>query len=181
MGFFVPINDNDGWTSTYYEYVSNDSITTMGLVAFALLSSPIIFLFFIAHEFCIYLKEHLLTYLIIYFVISFLIGLVLYRNKRIRNRGFGIVATVATMTPLALNIILNCTPNMVTNPNFGTCFSVAVILFITFGIEIFVMSMARLQRDGIKHFVYAIISILLSIIFNFVCSNNLPEIISFYG
>lgn len=175
VGAFDPIFSDIDRTRPGQPYVV-DSNGWGWFMLLLLAAIPFIILSALLSSISEFMKEHLLLCVIVYLLFSFGAGLFLYKNKQIKHRKIGVIATVFTLSPIAFVQIAYTIPFMLSEPGFDATFDFILMLALTVGGSIFAFSISRLLRNGVVHLIMAIVFIGISAYITYIGICSEPEI-----
>ncbi|MBQ9993387.1 MAG: hypothetical protein IJP17_01580 [Clostridia bacterium] len=128
---------------------TNDSTTWAQIVLpFAV---PLLLTFCFGTYTAHFISEHPIISLLIYLALSVCAGWIIYR-RGMRYPLAGVVATVLMLLPFGIFQGRYALPLMM-NPSFDDGLNWVIATFIVGGLTIFIISLCKLKRNGIKHLI----------------------------
>lgn len=168
MLVFSPMSDDIDRTQPGQPYIIDS--TGWGWFMLLYLSLlPFLYLFAAVAGFAVFFANHVALFLTLYLAAALIISIVLYRKRSYRHRAFGRIAVVLTMLPPLLLTVFYAVPYAVLKPGFDSTLEFFLVLLLTVGGQVLVFSIARLRRDGLRHFFISLIFFGLSILLLYLC------------
>ena len=143
----------DGETDTLY-VERGDGFGWLGLLF--LLASPALIIAVWLEQYALFVSENILLSCSIFLALSILLGILVYRKKKVKRKLLGIAAVVVSLLPVAVAQIFYAIPYILAQEGLlGITFEWLVVTFFTVGISFFVIQISLLFRNGLKHLLLA--------------------------
>lgn len=170
MAAFDPLDSDIDRTPPGQPYVVSADGWGWFMIVFLLISPAFILSFFITSFAAFYIKYYIPTLLTYYGVALCFSAFFYYRKKyKCHHPLCGIIATLCTITPLALIITCYAVPIVTIEPGFDSTLDFALFTVLLSGIAFFIFSISKLVKNGLTHLILSILFLVVSIILLQLC------------